>query len=388
MNLETKIRSFLNPEEKPKTEEESAVSEASYPGFGRSNETEPPMQGSSEKPEINQLIKGAGSDASIKAGSATTLAAGSGPMDKTNPKQGSSQDAEKEELDKDAPGKTASAKAKKAPTLTGKGAGNATNYTTVADPTSVVNQPSSKGNVAREQVEADMKSLFGEENLSEDFKTKAASLFEAIVTARVADLREQIETEAAQSAAQIIEEFKTDMIEKVDAYMNYVAEQWLKQNEVNVVENLRADVTEDFINGLKNLFAENYIEVPEDKYDLVGEMATKIEELEASVNEQMETSIALANELNGLKRSTVIAQVTEGLAKTEAEKFTSLIEDVSFEDEKSFAEKLNVLKGNYFPNAPITEAVEPATEEAATEVETDSNVMKYVKAMGRTSFSK
>lgn len=378
MLLENKIRELLNPTE---------TVDESYPGFGQNAESESPMQGGSEKPPINNLLKGAGTDASVKAGSSTTLAAGSGPMEKSPPKQGSSKEAETVDLGMDTPGKVASAKAKKQPVPTNSGAGHAHGTTSGVDPATVVNQPSSKGNVHQEQVEADVKALFGEEaNLSEEFKTKAAGLFEAILTARVADLREEIETEVAGQAAQLIEEIQEEMVDKVDAYLNYVAEQWLEQNEVAIVEGLRAEVTEDFITGLRDLFAENFIDVPEDKVDVLGEMAEYIAELESQLNEQMDVAISLSAELDESARTEVLAQVTEGLAKTEIEKFASLVEDVTFEDEASFAEKLKVLRGNYFPNAPvITETTD--VSDVDTLIETDGAVAAYADRIARTSFT-
>ncbi len=449
MSVENKIREFLN---------KTTVAEA-YPGFGKNKEEEAPMQGSSQKPTTQNLDKGAGADAAMKAGDATSLAAGSGPMDKKNPLQGSSNpNPEQEDLGTDEPGKVAAQKMSKTTKHPmGHGAGEAKNFTTVADPASVVNQPNSKGNVYREDAEVegeedefiseeefnalspeqqaeyelvevkhdaekmedededeeneedekemkkkkmmkmmkmkedaenDVKALFGEEaNLSEEFKNKAASLFEAVVTARVAHIREEIENEVSQQAAELVESYVEGIVEKVDEYMNYVVEQWLEQNQVEVVNGLRNEITEDFISGLRNLFAENYIEIPEEKYDVLGEMQSRIEELENALNEKVEQSNVLSNEVVSMKRENIISSVSEGLAQTEVEKFKSLVEEISFEDEASFADKLTVIKENYFPKAAvITENEDISSEDAV--IETSSSVMKYAEVLNRTRFTK
>ena len=234
-----------------------------------------------------------------------------------------------------------------------------------------------------------MSTLFSEENnLSEEFMTKAASLFEAAVTARVEYQVQNMEEIFADAVVETVTEIEEELTHKVDAYLSYVAEQWVAQNELAVVESLRTEITEDFISGLKNLFAENFIDVPDEKYDIIGEMSQSIEQLEASVNEQMNVAISLNNELIELKRASVLAGITEGLAKTEVEKFTSLVEDVSFENESSFAEKLAVLKNNYFPNAPIYESLDSESSENDSLIESDSSVLKYAKAISRTTFSK
>jgi hypothetical protein len=446
MSVENKIREFLG---------KTTVAEA-YPGFGKSKEEQSPMQGSSEKPTIQTLDKGAGADAAVKAGKATSLAAGSGPMDKTAPTQGSSNASpEIEDLGADEPGNVASKKAKKMPGLPGHGAGNAPNFTTMTDPASVVNQATSKGNVykedsdleveendfiteeeydglseeekaqyeviSEEEIEEGMKKemddeeemddekemkskkmkmkmkedtnfdiqhLFAsDEHLSEEFKTKAASLFEAVVTARVAELREQIEEEVAQKAAEIIEATTQDMTEKVDSYLNYVLESWLEENRVEVEHGLRTEITDDFILGLRNLFAEHYIEIPEEKFNVIGEMQESINTLELQLNNKIEESINLVTDLNSFKRENVVSSITEGLAQTEIEKFKTLVEDVSFEDESSFAEKLNVIKESFFYKK--TTADESYDEVMPDSInESSSSVMKYAQAISRTKFSK
>jgi len=237
----------------------------------------------------------------------------------------------------------------------------------------------------KEELEADVKALFGEEStLTEEFKNKAASLFEAVVTARIASLQDALAEEALAAADEAVEGFVEEMTDKVDAYLNYVVEQWLEQNEVGVVDGLRAEITEEFIDGLKNLFTEHYIEVPDEKYDLIGEMASHINELESALNEQISSAVELTNDLTTAKRDAVVAAVTEGLAQTEVEKFSSLIEDVTFEDERSFAEKLTVLKNNYFPKTAGSTVPHLYDEEAVAEdVEVAPGMEKYTSALSR-----
>jgi hypothetical protein len=464
-SIENLIREQMKPVAK-----KDGITEA-YPGFGKSRDAEPPAQGGSQKPGYETLVKGGGSDAAVKAAGATTLSPSTGPMDKTPPKQGSSQDSPVEDLGADEPGVKAAAKISQTTKKpTGKGAGAAKNFTTFVDPTSVVNQPSSKGNVAqegvdgegitqeeydalsdeekaeyspitteqdeltteeyealsdeekaeyelidldekkdekedddededdedekddkkkkkffgKEHVEADVNALFGEEtSLSEEFKNKAASLFEAVVTARVADLRSEIEKEVQAEADAQVEKFVEEMTEKVDAYLNYVVEQWLEQNEVGVVDGLRAEITEEFMEGLKNLFTEHYIEVPEEKYDLIGEMAARNEELQAALDAQINETVELKNGLSTAKRDAVITAVTEGLAQTEVEKFSSLIEDVTFEDERSYSEKLTVLRNNYFPKKVGTMTTLPIDDEAVIEAEVTPGMARYANAISR-----
>ena len=234
----------------------------------------------------------------------------------------------------------------------------------------------------------DIQHLFAsDEHLSEEFKTKAASLFEAVVTARVAELREQIEEEVAQKAAEIIEATTQDMTEKVDSYLNYVLESWLEENRVEVEHGLRTEITDDFISGLRNLFAEHYIEIPEEKFNVIGEMQESINTLELQLNNKIEESINLVTDLNSFKRENVVSFVTEGLAQTEIEKFKTLVEDVSFEDESSFAEKLNVIKESFFHKK--TTADESYDEVMPDSInESSSSVMKYAQAISRTKFSK
>lgn len=354
-----------------------------------------PKQGSSEDaPAAGKLGAAGGKDTSIPA-----KVAG----DQTQPRQGDSQDAtissERDE-ETDNPGaKEAAPVSSNQGTLSQGGAGDAPNFTTHSDPTSVVNMASSKGNVHQEETEedgemieedftADLATLFdGNEDLSEEFRGKASSLFEAMVTARVANQIQNIEEGLISEAAELMEEFKADLTEKVDSYLNYVIEKWVEDNALAVENGLRTDIAESFINGMKNLFAEHYINVPEEKYDVLGEMQAQLEEVSAKLDEQISANVELHNNNVALMKEGVFAVVSEDLAKTDAEKFKSLVADVEFENADIFEEKLNVIKENYFPASKST-IVEDKLEDEGVEVLDESTVSKYVQALDKIAAQK
>jgi len=312
--------------------------------------------------------------------------------DKTAPAQGSSNpNPEQEDLsgadDKGGltspVGKAASAKASKDNTLPkGQGAGDAPNFDSKEDPASVVNQSSSAGvrEEAEEEVEedqeviaedeeveveegddetlfeADITSLFAdEEHLSEEFKTKAANIFEAVVVARVASEMEAVEAELREEYAQEQEQFQNAMVEKIDSYLSYVAENWMKENELAIEKGLRTEITESFIGGLQNLFAEHYIQVPEEKYDVLGEMQTQIDELKSKLDESIAEKMEIVSEKTNLLRNKVLSEASTDLTVTEAEKLAKLVENVDFDDEDLFSEKVAVIKENYFPKVKASE---------------------------------
>jgi len=338
--------------------------------------------------------------------------------DQTQPRQGSSADAPHQDRDGDADenqGAKVAVNAKDTSASSGSasGPGDAPNFKTVADPASVVNQSSSKGNVHQEEFEpedddliedddnqededegeddleedfsAELATLFdGNENLSEEFRGKAASLFEAMVSASVNVKVAALEEALIEEASDLMEEFKTELVEKVDSYLTYVAEQYIAENELAVENGLRSDITESFIAGLKNLFSEHYIEVPEEKYDVLGEMQVEIEDLQSRVDQTMTANVELHAENTRLQRESVLIAVTENLAKTDAEKFVSIVADVEFENAEIFEEKLNVIRENYFPKAqPNTEEKMTDGLDESTEYNSSPLMEKYSKALDR-----
>jgi hypothetical protein len=201
------------------------------------------------------------------------------------------------------------------------------------------------------RMKEDVDALFGDDKtISEDFKSKAATIFEARVFDRVAQIQEEIEAEYATVLEEAVETIKADLTEKVDDYLNYVVEQWMEENQIAIESGLRSEITEDFIAGLRNLFAENYINVPEDKVDLVEELAAKVEELETKLNEEIETNIEYKKALTEAIKDQLTAEVCEGLTATQVEKIKSLAESVDFSTEEEFVDKLETLRENYFPS--------------------------------------
>lgn len=327
--------------------------------------------------------------------------------DAKNPRQGSSEDAtiasERDQETENPGAKEAAPIADNKSKISQSGAGAAPNFTTVADPASVVNQASSKGNVHQEEYDpeededledeelededleedfaADLVTLFdGNENLTEDFRNKASSLFEAMVVARVSNEVSLIEDRLVEEAAELMEEYKSELVEKVDSYLGYVIENWIQENQLAVENGLRTDIAEDFIEGLKTLFAEHYVDVPEDKYDVLGEMQLQIEEISSKLDEAIAANVELHDANLHLNKESVLSVVAEGLAKTDAEKFKSLVADVEFENADIFEEKLNVIKENYFPKTR-TLSEEKFDDGVDNDFSEGSTVSQYIKAL-------
>ena len=403
-----------------------------------------------------------------------------GPMDSVPPKQGDSKEATTQELNDKTIGIDAEKKAgKKMPTLKGQGKVNNVNFTTVVDPTTVITQKTSAGNVTTESVDqddealteedqaeidamvekfnesfdaiaeslnlseeeydalykktmtkfiadileeteeavdvnelyalwrpkenaatkkgvvsskkkkaseeekkakkkkvmedfkADMNTMLsGEEaSLSEDFKSKVYDTFEAVVEARVNSLREELEEEAAESAADLIEEFSSDLLDRVDSYLSTVAEMWMENNEAAIVSQVKSDVTESFINGLKNLFLEHNIEIPEEKVDVLETVNAEKATLEVQIAEAMKTISELQEKMIEVEKSRVLAQVSEGLAESHREKLVTLSEGVVWTDEASYAQKIETIKATFLEGSKktgqsmLTEEVDAETEQ-------------------------
>lgn len=210
----------------------------------------------------------------------------------------------------------------------------------------------------KKKMKEDVDAMFGDdETISEDFRSKAAIIFEARVTDRITQIQEQIESEYAQMLEEAVESIKSDLTEKVDDYLNYVVDQWINDNEIAIESGLRSEITEDFIGGLRNLFAENYINVPEEKVDLIDELASKVEELENQLNEEIETNIEYKKALVEAVKSELTREVCEGLTATQVEKIRTLAESVEFSTEEEYTEKLETLRENYFPSGVKKSAI-------------------------------
>ena len=237
-------------------------------------------------------------------------------------------------------------------------------------------------------VAEDVQAMFGSEELSEEFVGKATTIFEAAVVSKVNEILETVtvdlEAELEAEKEEIVESLST----RLDDYLEYVTEEWMKENELAVEQGIRAEIVENFMVGLRNLFAENYIDIPEEKVDLVDELASKVTELESSVNEEMERNISLRKELVESKKQSVLRDVCEGLTESQAVKIKSLAEGVEFESAEDYAEKLETIKENYFPEETISEDTsfdeDPVELEDIQEETVDPGMKVYLDAITRS----
>ena len=247
-----------------------------------------------------------------------------------------------------------------------------------------------KASVAmKEEVENELRQLFGEE-ASAEFVTEASALFTAALNERVSSIQEELEEQYNNALDEEIEAAQEAMVESIDKYLSYAVAEWIEENKLAVESNLRAEIAEEFIDGLRGLFAEHYIEVPEDRVDVVAEMTARIEELEALYNEKTDEVISLQSEISEAKMAAIVESMTDGLAVTQAEKLKTLCEGLSFEDEDTFSRKVAVIKENYF-SAPEAKPMKMLNEESfdtsGEYVESDvpvGTMGKYVRAISRT----
>lgn len=226
-----------------------------------------------------------------------------------------------------------------------------------------------------------------EATLSEEFKAKTAVIFEAAVKHKLSEEIDRLETEYQQQLDEEIQTTKSDLVEKVDGYLNYVVEQWMEDNKLAIQTGLRAEIAEGFMDKLKDLFVESYVEVPESKVDLVDELAEANEELEEQVNTATAKSIELAEELEGYKREAVIREAARDLAETQVEKLRSLAENIDFEDEDTFATKVKTIKESYFSKKTTESVIDESIDDDAadSEVEVSPMMEQYLAALRKTS---
>ena len=230
----------------------------------------------------------------------------------------------------------------------------------------------------------DVNALVEGEDLSEEFTSKAKTVFEAAVKSKLRSEIERIEMEKTQDFAEETEKFKKELTEKVDSYLDYVVKEWMQENELAIDRGLKGEIAEDFITGLKALFEEHYIDVPDEKYDILEGQAQKIEELEGKLNETIEKMTTMNKEKSTLVREQVIAKVSTDLAETEKEKFEGLVEDVEFTDEETFTEKLNTLKESYFPKTVSTQTIEEEVDTDNKEVDVSGAMAAYMSAIQKS----
>ena len=226
----------------------------------------------------------------------------------------------------------------------------------------------------------------GEGDLSEEFKRKAATVFEAAVKSKIRTEIERLESEYEIQLKENVQSATDEMTDKVDTYLNYVTDEWMKENELAVERGLKGEIAEDFISGLKQLFEDHYIDIPDDKYDVLEAQSEKISELESKLSETIEKNVSLKDGNAKLVREQVISEVYEGLADTEIEKFKSLTDDVEYTDEEAFREKLDTLKESYFPKTSMetTEINDDVETGTAQDIDLTPSMDAYMSAIGRT----
>ena len=239
-------------------------------------------------------------------------------------------------------------------------------------------------------IEADVNALFEGEELSEEFQTKARTIFEAAINSKLAEVKEAVKTEYEEQLVEEVAAIKSELEERVDAYLEYVADEWLQENQIAVESGLKTEMTESFLEGMKSLFEEHYVSVPEEKYDVIESMVDKLDEMEGKLNEQIEKNIALNRRLAESSSDVVFAEVTEGLATTQKEKLATLVENVEFESEADYREKLVTLKESYFPSnagsqRDKSENLSEGTENPANIAEISNTMSAYLQTLNRVA---
>ena len=218
-------------------------------------------------------------------------------------------------------------------------------------------------------VEADVQALLEGEELSEEFQDKARTIFETAIKSKVVEIKEELNESYAAALVEELETIKVGLVERVDSYLEYVADEWLQENALQVEAGLKTEMTESFLEGMKGLFEEHYVTIPEEKYDVLNSMVDKLDEMENKLNEQIGKNVALNKRLSESTADVIFADVSEGLADTQREKLASLAENVEFESETDYREKLNTLKESYFPTKSSTP--KSTSENLSEEVSTD-----------------
>jgi len=249
-----------------------------------------------------------------------------------------------------------------------------TEETTVAEEVPTVN------------VEEDLAALFGGEELSEEFQTKAKTIFEAAVNSKVNDIKEEMSTEYEKTLTEHLETVKSELVERTDAYLEYVSDEWLKENAIEVEHGLKTEMTESFLEGMKSLFEDHYVSIPDDKYDVLESMVNKLDDMEGRLNEQIEKNVSLNKRLGESTADGIFREVAEGLAETQKEKLKSLAEGVEFEGEDAYREKVVTLRESYFPKdgkPQVSSKSETISEGIAndTGVEVSNSMNKYLTAL-------
>mgnify|MGYP001407398408 CR=1 FL=1 len=237
-------------------------------------------------------------------------------------------------------------------------------------------------------VDQDVEALLAGEELSEEFQAKAKTIFEAAINSKVSDIKKDLEEQHAKALEEEIDSTKVKLTERVDSYLEYVADEWLQENQLSVEEGLKTEMTESFLTGMKNLFEEHYVTIPEDKYDVLESMVNKLDEMEGKLNEQLEKNVALNKRLAESTSDGILSDVAEGLAVTQKEKLASLAESVEFESETDYREKLVTLRESYFPSAAPSaqrDNSEVISEGSESPAQTTGSMATYLSTLQRVT---
>ena len=238
-------------------------------------------------------------------------------------------------------------------------------------------------------VEQDVQALFEGEELSEEFQSKARTIFEAAIKEKVSEIKENLQTAYEQALVEEVASVRDELTERVDAYLEYVADEWIQENQLQVESGLKTEMTESFLEGMKSLFEEHYVSVPEDKYDVLESMVDKLDEMESKLNEQIERNVALNQRLAESNSDVILADVSEGLALSQKEKLASLASNVEFESETDYREKLEKLKESYFPSKTSAPSAHSETISEGTQVDSPRQVSSameaYMQTLGRVA---
>jgi len=257
---------------------------------------------------------------------------------------------------------------------------------TVSEAEEKEDEKSAKEKVKDMDMKEDVAALTEGEDLSEEFKAKAATIFESAVKAKLVEEIEKLESEYETKVNERVSEVKEEIVDKVDAYLNYVVEEWMKENELAIEKGLRAEITEDFIGGLKSLFESHYINVPQEKYDVIENQAAEIEKLKEEVNKTIEKNVELNQKIAESTRSDIVKEVSADLAATEADKLNGLAESIEYKDADSFRKSVETLKNSYFPKAKASdnESNEVAENNAGSDMNLSESMAAYTAAISKT----
>ena len=239
-------------------------------------------------------------------------------------------------------------------------------------------------------IEEDVNALLAGEELSEEFQEKARTIFEAAIRSKVAEIKEELQVSYEEALVEEIEAIKEGLVDRVDAYLEYVADEWVSENALAVEHGLKTEMTESFLQGMRGLFEDHYVSIPEDKYDVIESMVDKLDEMEGKLNEQIERNVALNRRLAESVADVIFADVAEGLALSQKDKLASLAENVEFDSEANYREKLVTLRESYFPMNAGTQRDDSETLSESTDVQSqqpqvDGRMASYLQTLGRVA---